>query len=165
MQLSQSCLATMKKHVTIDPTSIVSSTEEPQGASQDEKNLDRGIHPPKHMLSPGQDGYRTPTIEDFEAQNDGCITSNAAPTPNQVVTPNGYSTPNSLQHRIPHTRHHLNLSSSSLAHSILDELHWRERARHYTWTFFTMTMATGGISNVLYNGTLTLRGLESLRTS
>ena len=155
----------MKKHVTIDPTSIVSSTEEPLGASQDEKNLDRGIHLPKHMLSPGQDGYRTPTIEDFEAQNDGCITSNAAPTPYQVVTPNGCSTPNSLQYRLPHNRHHLNLSNSSLAHSILDELHWRERARHFTWTYFTMTMATGGISNVLHNGKLTLRGLESLRTS
>ena len=155
----------MKKHVTIDPTSTASSMEEPQGASQDEKNLDRGIHLPRHMLSPGQDGYRTPTIEDFEAQNDGCITSNAAPTPAQVVTPNGYSTPNSLQHRPPHTRHQLNLSSPSLAHSILDELQWRERARHFTWTFFTMTMATGGISNVLYNGTLKLRGLESLRTS
>ena len=155
----------MKKHVTIDPTPIASSTEEPQGALQDEKNLYRGIHVPKHMLSPGQDGCRTPTIEDFEAQNDGSFTPNAAPTPNQVVTPNGYSTPNSLQHRLPHIRHHLNLSSPSLAHSILDELHWRERARHFTWTFFTMTMATGGISNVLYNGTLTLQGLESLRTS
>ena len=155
----------MKKHVTIDPTSIISSTEVPQEAPQDEKNLDRGIHLPKHMLSPGQDGYRTPTIEDFEAQNDGSIISNAAPTPNQVVIPNGCSTPNSLHHRLPHTRHHLNLSSSSLAHSIFDELNWRERARHYTWTFFTMTMATGGISNVLYHGTLTLRGLESLHTS
>lgn len=29
---------------------------------------------------------------------------------------------------------------------------WKERIRHYTWTFFTMTMATGGIANVLYAG-------------
>lgn len=153
----------MTKHVTIDPTSIISSTEEPQGASQDEKNLDRGIHVPMRMLSPGQDGYRTPTMEDFEAQNDGCINSDAAPTPpNQVVIPNGYCTPNGLQHRLPHTRHHLNLSSASLAHSILDELHWKERARHYTWTFFTITMATGGISNVLYNVPFQFRGLETI---
>lgn len=26
----------------------------------------------------------------------------------------------------------------------------RERIRHFTWTWFTMTMATGGIANVLY---------------
>jgi hypothetical protein len=26
----------------------------------------------------------------------------------------------------------------------------RERLRHFTWAWFTMTMATGGIANVLY---------------
>ena len=31
-------------------------------------------------------------------------------------------------------------------------LRWRERIRHFTWTWFTMTMATGGIANVLYTG-------------
>lgn len=30
----------------------------------------------------------------------------------------------------------------------------RERLRHFTWTWFTMTMATGGIANVLHTGTL-----------
>lgn len=32
------------------------------------------------------------------------------------------------------------------------KLEWKERIRHYTWTFFAMTMATGGIANVLYAG-------------
>jgi hypothetical protein len=31
----------------------------------------------------------------------------------------------------------------------------RERVRHFTWTWFTMTMATGGIANVLYFPTFT----------
>ncbi|KAJ4382274.1 hypothetical protein N0V86_002607 [Didymella sp. IMI 355093] len=29
-------------------------------------------------------------------------------------------------------------------------LPWRERIRHFTWTWFCLTMATGGIANVLY---------------
>jgi hypothetical protein len=33
----------------------------------------------------------------------------------------------------------------------------RERIRHFTWTWFTMTMATGGIANVLYSGTLSVK--------
>lgn len=35
------------------------------------------------------------------------------------------------------------------------KLSWRERVRHFTWTWFCMTMATGGIANVLYTGLLT----------
>jgi hypothetical protein len=34
-----------------------------------------------------------------------------------------------------------------------ENLSFRERIRHFTWTWFTMTMATGGIANVLYTGT------------
>ena len=33
-----------------------------------------------------------------------------------------------------------------------EKLSWRERIRHFTWTWFCMTMATGGIANVLYTG-------------
>ena len=46
------------------------------------------------------------------------------------------------------------LSNGNMALNILEKLHWRERIRHFTWTFFTMTMATGGIANVLYEGTM-----------
>ena len=36
---------------------------------------------------------------------------------------------------------------------IEQKLGWNERVRHYTWNFFSMTMATGGIANVLHSGT------------
>ena len=151
-----------QKRVTIDNPSTGADFEEPQRTVKDDTNVYRGIHIPKHMRSPGHDGYRTPTIEDYEVQGGGPTTPNGAQTPDGVATSNGHSTPNSMHHRQPHARHHLNLSSSSLAHSILDKLHWRERVRHYTWTFFTMTMATGGIANVLHTGEPSLRGVGSL---
>ena len=151
-----------QKRVTIDDPSTAARFEEPQRTVKDDTNVYRGMPIPKHMRSPGQDGYRTPTIEDYEAQNGSPTTPSGARTPNGVATSNGHSTPNSLHHRQPHARHHLELSSSSLAHSILDKLHWRERIRHYTWTFFTITMATGGIANVLHTCEPSVRGLESL---
>lgn len=34
----------------------------------------------------------------------------------------------------------------------LEKLGFRGRVRHFTWTWFSMTMATGGLANVLYTG-------------
>ena len=150
-----------RKHVTIVDSSLGPSSAEPQTLPQDDTTVHRGMHIPKHMLSPGEDGYRTPAIEDYAVQTAGPTTPNGARTPSGVATPNGHSTPNGVHHRLPHIRHHVNLSNSSLAHSIFDKLHWRERIRHYTWTFFTMTMATGGIANVLYTGIFGLRALDA----
>ncbi|KAF2444739.1 hypothetical protein P171DRAFT_360266 [Karstenula rhodostoma CBS 690.94] len=41
-------------------------------------------------------------------------------------------------------------------------LSWRERIRHFTWTWFCMTMATGGIANVLYTVPFRFRGIYTL---
>lgn len=37
------------------------------------------------------------------------------------------------------------------------KLSFRERIRHFTWTWFCMTMATGGVANVLYTSTFKLQ--------
>ncbi|KAJ4349731.1 uncharacterized protein N0V89_008349 [Didymosphaeria variabile] len=41
-------------------------------------------------------------------------------------------------------------------------LSWRERIRHFTWTWFCMTMATGGIANVLYTVPFRFHGIYAL---
>ncbi|PVI06121.1 hypothetical protein DM02DRAFT_610078 [Periconia macrospinosa] len=43
-----------------------------------------------------------------------------------------------------------------------EQLSWRERMRHFTWTWFTMTMATGGIANVLYTIPYRFQGIYAL---
>lgn len=43
-----------------------------------------------------------------------------------------------------------------------ERLPWRERIRHFTWTWFCLTMATGGIANVLYAVPFRFRGLYTL---
>lgn len=144
-----------EKHVSIDDPSPTSfSGRDRHEGHHTPKNGDttprRGLLPvPKHMLSPGQDGYRTPTIEDYELHSCG-------PTPlyRAVGLPN-----NDLHFQMPQLSpgHSLNTSNGNIAHSILEKLQWRERIRHYTWTFFTLTMATGGIANVLYEGIMDLK--------
>lgn len=108
----------------------------------------RGISVPRHMIPPGQDGYRTPTIEDYEHH----IAQSARDEPIQ-----GSASSGSSHSRLPVPNSgilgkHRNLSRLNVSDRIDEKLQWRERIRHFTWTFFTITMATGGIANVIFTG-------------
>ncbi|KAL8992727.1 MAG: hypothetical protein Q9188_007512, partial [Gyalolechia gomerana] len=87
----------------------------------------------RHTLT-GHDGYRTPTGHDYERREEEAVEEGNGKVEDKQPT-NGTKA-----------------DRSKREHFRLERLHWRERLRHYTWTFFTMTMATGGIANVLYTG-------------
>ena len=105
---------------------------------------------PRQAVSPGRDGYRTPTIEDYER-------SRSTQEKNMVVDQepvNGEKPPNVF--RLLSTQRADNRGTMPIVQ--LSKLEWHERIRHYTWTWFTMTMATGGIANVLYTGIWSIEG-------
>lgn len=99
-------------------------------------DVHRGIAVPRHMSLPGQDGWRTPTVHDYERERMDNVEEGTASKEAVNTQP--------LARFGLHTVSKIDLS--------LEKLYWRERIRHFTWTFFTMTMATGGIANVLHNG-------------
>lgn len=53
-----------------------------------------------------------------------------------------------------HNRRIENVAGSQIPLSERGDLPWRERVKHTTWAYFTMTMATGGLANVLHTGSL-----------
>jgi hypothetical protein len=108
---------------------------------------------------PRNDGYRTPTIEDPEHPAHS--------------TRNSWHQTGSLRtapQTIHSSQHGLGVSSSRTPEAnlqVLDEhsdesgfnpdpkpmvLSWSKRMKHVTWAYFTLTMATGGIANVLSRG-------------
>ncbi|KAL4803915.1 voltage-dependent anion channel-domain-containing protein [Aspergillus unguis] len=112
--------------------------------------------PPRHQRSRGAEGFRTPTIEDTE--KDLSKTLSADDRANGLFQPTGshvreahssaletihgpqFRSPNELEMGL----------TRSISRSTGGKLHWKKRIRHFTWAFFTLTMATGGIANVLY---------------
>ena len=104
-----------------------------------------GLPIPHHMLSPLEEGYRTPTGEDYEHHfrvhnhMGGQING---PTHLFPISPSRF-----------YIRSQSAVSRLSFAAEKLDEkIAWRQRIRHFTWNFFSLTMATGGIASVLHNG-------------
>jgi hypothetical protein len=110
--------------------------------------------PPRHLRSPGAEGYRTPTIEDTEKDLSRTLSEN-----NAVLQPTGSlvreahssaleSTHGSFRNRYSEVDMSLN---RTMTESSAGKLSWKKRIRHFTWAFFTLTMATGGIANVIYS--------------
>lgn len=114
---------------------------EEQEKRQDElagMDLHQGIAFPRDMSPPGEDGYRTPNANDYERERE---------RERSEMAREEHSS--SSEKITPPAAGRLNWTTLD---KTLEKLHWRERVRHYTWTFFTMTMATGGIANVIYAG-------------
>ena len=138
--------------VTSRPSSFVGlpTIAERRGQSTGDLRIANGILHPPHMILPHQDGYRTPTGEDLEnhftsrktrlkrAQNGG------ATSPKEEQNSFFYMRPASA-------RSHLSISMMALSEKLDEKIEWKQRIRHFTWNFFSMNMATGGVANVLHS--------------
>lgn len=120
---------------------------------------------PRHLRSPGDDGYRTPTIEDAEEALSLQISNGDSLYASMRIRQVHTSALEALHDRTFRTAGAVEkekklddcidgsgLSRRRTESSFPTNLSWKQRIRHFTWAFFTLTMATGGIANALYNG-------------
>ncbi|KAL8865059.1 MAG: hypothetical protein Q9174_007093, partial [Haloplaca sp. 1 TL-2023] len=133
--------------------------EKSEDGQPDGFEFHHGMPIPRHMTQPGQDGWRTPTFEDYE--RDRAERVNRGHGLKEKVESSNES-PSSR----PQSSGRLGVQSvAKLAEQLdhgLEKLHWRIRIRHFTWNFFSMTMATGGIANVLYTVPFRFPGLYAI---
>ncbi|MCJ1339175.1 hypothetical protein MMC09_004464 [Bachmanniomyces sp. S44760] len=99
---------------------------------------------PRYMLAPGADGYRTPTIEDIEQHSSS--TNHDDLLPGSSLS-HAFS---ALTSRLPVKGNLAERSKLGLRLEV-EHIHWKRRIRHFTWSYFTLTMATGGIANCLWS--------------
>lgn len=133
---------------------------------------------PRHLRTPGDDGFRTPTIEDAElefcvqcstggGQEGGGESLHRVRSVREVHTSalenlqrsylrGGGNNGNALHHASSYADgDHTHGTVDGRTGSATGDVSWKERIRHSTWAFFTLTMATGGIANVLYASEMT----------
>ncbi|KXG53828.1 C4-dicarboxylate transporter/malic acid transport protein [Penicillium griseofulvum] len=128
------------------------------------------------MRSPGEDGYRTPTIEDaeqalsimgvVEESPDGGVSeahSSALEAALQRASSRATVKPNPEQ-KASVCQEHNGLGLFGLKRTVSGQLSWKKRIRHITWAYFTLTMATGGLANVLYQVPFRFKGLDTIGT-
>lgn len=117
---------------------------------------------PRHMRSPGDEGYRTPTIEDAERTlsffGGGDSSSVAREVHTSALESALQRAPSRMTDQITEKEYNRRVEDDSSRLGKKDgvpstsKLSWKERIRHVTWAYFTVTMATGGLANVLYEG-------------
>jgi hypothetical protein len=108
---------------------------------------------PRHLRQPGEDGYRTPVIEDPEhpAYHRHRQLHSAQSPLSQVFDSvdrgNLPTSASSLEHRSRSEKSHRTRERDRcyLPEGFPESLNWRQRIKHVTWAYFTLTMATGGI--------------------
>ena len=109
---------------------------------------------------PRNDGYRTPTIEDPEhpahpSQRRKRSLSTASQFFHGLQNGSSVSRPSTPVKEKAKQRV-LDHQSDDLGYDLDQKpmvLSWRKRMKYVTWAYFTITMATGGIANVLSRGT------------
>lgn len=140
-----------------------------------------GILHPEHMAEPGEDGYRTPTGEDIEQSRRlnpldkvvrqrgsklGIARELAVDDGNVEATPPSSSSPGtSTRSKDESSKKDRALDQMrNTAHKFEERLvlNWRQRLEHFTWTFFAITMATGGLASVLYHVPFRFAGIYTL---
>lgn len=123
--------------------------------------MDDELQVPRHMRSPGDDGYRTPTIEDAERTLSELAGDSPGGAVREVHTTALEAALQRASSRVTDaTNKEYNngrdQDGSSLTRRVTDtppsHLSWKKRIRHVTWAYFTLTMATGGLANVFYEG-------------
>lgn len=108
---------------------------------------------------PHADGYRTPTIEDDDHPLNLWRSRQSQQMPSrdhsylQLQNSNMKEQFDRLRKLGGHSANHDTEPDRKDDHD-KQHLPWRRRLKHTTWAYFTMTMATGGIANVLHNSTL-----------
>ena len=107
----------------------------------------------RQLWQPGEDGYRTPVIEDAEhpAHHRSRQSRSAHPPSSPTFHPIDHRT---LQDPVssPEQRSRGEKSHHShepgrchLPDGLPKSLTWKQRIKHVSWAYFTLTMATGGI--------------------
>ncbi|KAL9577198.1 MAG: hypothetical protein Q9212_006522 [Teloschistes hypoglaucus] len=122
---------------------MLRNSEKPPDNLTDGLEVHHGVAVPRNMSLPGQEGWRTPTVHDYEREKMDMADERKS-TSGDEGRPSKEAVTNPSAGKL--------LQAVAKIDLTLEKLHWRERIRHYTWTFFTMTMATGGIANVIFNG-------------
>lgn len=163
--------------VSAVPLSLAARRNYANGASG--MSLANGVAIPPHMQQPGNDGYRTPTGEDYERHR-SYTNSRPQPRPSIASISNSpalsdyashgrrqvqvHSPPASGVGTPQQSRNTTKLSLAAVSEKLNQKLAWKARIRHFTWTFFTSTMATGGIANVLYTVPFRFTGIDTIGT-